>query len=723
MLHIVGEEIYGYTIVLDALGITSWIFSVALVHRERFQILYQKYHGIVLVVFWLLNALWLSLQLMSWGNSKWWWHLRTRGDISDLALFTVRSVLVAAIVGVGVIRPLFVRRTEYSLLVNLDQEDVVSPEGEEKERQEKQERKEGTFVRRRTTSAFSDIWNKCKLLFPYVWPKGKPTLQLRVAFCFLLLVSGRVINVFVPIYYSKIVNALSPTAGGDHYNATDPLDLKYGLTDSTTGVTFPLVSVLIYVFLRFLQGGSVGSMGFINNLRSFVWIQVQQYTTRTMQVGLFTHLHNLSLRWHLGRKTGEVLRVMDRGTQSVNNLLSYILFQIAPTLVDIAVAVVYFTVAFDAWFGLIVFITMVGYILYTLSITEWRTKYRRVMNECDNATRTKAVDSLLNFETVKYYGAEAYEVNRFKTAILNYQSSEWKSLASLNVLNSGQNVIINLGLLFGATLCAYRVYQGVLTVGDFVLYCTYIIQLYSPLNYFGTYYRMIQQAFIDMENMFDLLDIEAEIRDLPGALPIAVTEGKIEFKNVYFHYHPEKPILKDISFTVESGQTLALVGPSGAGKSTIIRLLFRFYDIQDGHITIDGQELQEVQQSSVRHSIGVVPQDTVLFNDVIRYNIRYGKSDASDEEVERAARYADIHDRILSFPKQYATVVGERGLKLSGGEKQRVAIARTILKAPAIILLDEATSALDTETERNIQSSLLSVCQGRTTIIVAHRYI
>jgi len=415
------------------------------------------------------------------------------------------------------------------------------------------------------------------------------------------------------------------------------------------------------------------------------------------------------------------LRVVDRATLSINNLLNYFLFNIAPTLVDIGIAVVYFVIAFDGWFGLIVFVTMMSYVLFTIYVSERRTKYRRVMNERDNATKAKAVDSLLNFETVKYYGAEDFEVNRFKTAILNYQSEEWKNLASLNVLNLGQNIIINLGLLLGASLCAYRVTQGILNVGDFVLYGTYIIQLYTPLNFFGTYYRIIQQAFVDMENMLDLLEVEPEIQDTPGAEMIHIAGGQIEFKNVYFHYTPEKTILRDVSFTVEPGKTIALVGPSGAGKSTIIRLLFRFYDIQDGVITVDGQDIRHVTQSSLRQSVGVVPQDTVLFNDNIRYNIRYGKSNASDEEVERAAQYADIHDRILSFPLQYGTVVGERGLKLSGGEKQRVAIARTILKAPAIVLLDEATSALDTHTERNIQSSLMQVCKGRSTIIVAHR--
>ena len=655
------------------------------------------------------------VQVASWGNAYWWWQLHDRVDIADLVLFIAKALLVTAVITAGVIRPLLLKRRHYSLLVNADT-DTETEEDIEEHNKERQERKEGNFVQKRTASTFSDLWHKSKILFPYVWPRGYPLLQLRVVACFLLLGTGRVVNVYVPIYYKKIVDALTP-----HSNSTSHLDAALGLTHSPTGVTLPLASILIYVMLRFLQGGSVGSMGLVNNIRSFLWIRVQQYTTRTMQVDLFKHLHALSLRWHLGRKTGEVLRVMDRGAQSINNLLSYILFNIVPTLVDIGIAVIYFVIAFDAWFGLIVFITMMVYILFTIHITEWRTKYRRAMNVRDNATRAKAVDSLLNFETVKYYNAEQYEVNNFNKAIVSYQTAEWKSLASLNVLNSGQNVIINVGLLLGATLCAYRVTQGILNVGDFVLYCTYIIQLYTPLNFFGTYYRMIQAAFVDMENLFDLFEVDPEVTDAPNAQPIQIQGGRIEFKNVYFHYQPEKPILKNVSFLVEEGKTLALVGPSGAGKSTIIRLLFRFYDIQDGVITMDGQDLRAVTQASVRQNIGVVPQDTVLFNDNIRYNIRYGKTNASDEEVERSARHADIHQRILSFPSRYDTMVGERGLKLSGGEKQRVAIARTILKSPAIILLDEATSALDTETERNIQSSLMRVCQDRTTIIVAHR--
>lgn len=712
VLRITGERIYGYTIVVDALGIVSWLFALGMVYRERGRIVRRLPHGVSVVLFWIMNALWLCLQVVSWGNAHWWWRLHNKVDIADLVLFVAKVLLVIILITVGVIRPLFLKRRRYNLLVNADKEE----EDVEEHNKERQERREGSFVQKRTASAFSDFWHKSKVIFPYIWPRGHPLLQLRVVVCFLLLASGRVVNVYVPIYYKKIVNALTP-----HGNSTSHLDAALGLTHSPTGITLPLASIMIYVLLRFLQGGSVGSMGLVNNLRSFLWIRVQQYTTRAMQVDLFTHLHALSLRWHLGRKTGEVLRVMDRGTQSINNLLSYILFNIVPTLVDIGIAVIYFVIAFDAWFGLIVFVTMMAYILFTINITEWRTKFRRDMNERDNATRAKAVDSLLNFETVKYYGAESYEVNRFNTAIVSYQEAEWKSLVSLNMLNSGQNVIINVGLLLGATLCAYRVTQGILNVGDFVLYCTYIVQLYAPLNYFGTYYRLIQAAFVDMENVFDLFEVELEVRDAPDAQPIQMQGGRIEFKNVYFHYQPEKPILKDVSFVVEEGKTLALVGPSGAGKSTIIRLLFRFYDIQDGVIAIDGQDLTAVTQASVRQGIGVVPQDTVLFNDDIRYNVRYGKTEASDEEVERAARYADIHQRILSFPSRYDTVVGERGLKLSGGEKQRVAIARTILKAPAIILLDEATSALDTETERNIQSSLMQVCQDRTTVIVAHR--
>lgn len=534
-----------------------------------------------------------------------------------------------------------------------------------------------------------------------MWPKKNVLLQLAVIICFVLLLAGRVANVFVPIYYKLIVDGLGGSGG------TPFFCWEY---------------VLVYVALKFVQGGGTGGMGFLNNLRTLLWISVQQYTSREVQVQLFTHLHNLSLRWHLGRKTGEVLRVMDRGTNSINTLLSYIVFNILPTVVDIIVAVVYFTAAFNYWFGIIVFMTMATYLAITIALTEWRTKYRRQMNLADNEQRSRGVDSLLNYETVKYYGAENYEVNRYQQSILNYQVEEWKSNGSLCLLNTMQNFVINGGLLAGSMLAAWMVATNKgLTVGDYVLFSTYIMQLYTPLNWFGTYYRMIQQNFIDMENMFDLLNEKAEVVDKRNAQELMVPQGRIEFKNVSFHYSPERPILKNVSFVVEPGKTVAVVGPTGSGKSTIMRLLFRFYDVPEGSILVDDVNIKDYTQVSLRRAIGVVPQDTVLFNDTIFYNIHYGRVTASESEVKDAASNADIHDKIVTFPDQYDTKVGERGLKLSGGEKQRVAIARTLLKNPSFILLDEATSALDTQTERNIQSALQRVCTDRTVVVVAHR--
>jgi ATP-binding cassette, subfamily B (MDR/TAP), member 6 len=550
-------------------------------------------------------------------------------------------------------------------------------------------------------STFRNGWKKLKTLMPFLWPKKSFLLQSRVIFCFFLLFLGRVINVFVPLYHKKIVDSLSI-----------PHDFRWDW-------------ILVYVAMKFLQGGGTGSMGLLNNLRSFLWIRIQQYTTRTIEVELFRHLHSLSLRWHLGRKTGEVLRVMDRGTDSINNLLNYILFSIAPTIIDIIVAIVFFVTAFNWIFGLIVFITMVLYIFLTIAITEWRTKFQRRMNLADNETRAKSVDSLLNFETVKYYGAENYEVESYHQAILKYQKEEFSSIFTLNILNTVQNIIICSGLLAGSLLCAWLVVNGEgmdkMTVGDYTLFALYIVQLYGPLNWFGTYYRQIQKNFVDMENMFDLMKEEQEVIDAPGAPELSVVRGGIDFSNVSFGYSPEKIILKNVTFNIAPGKTVALVGQSGAGKSTIMRLLFRFYDVNSGAIMIDGQNIKTVTQESLRKAIGVVPQDTVLFNNTIKYNIKYGKLSSDDHDVMAAARNADIHDKILAFPQQYDTQVGERGLRLSGGEKQRVAIARTILKGPQIVLLDEATSALDTQTERNIQSALSRVCANKTTLIIAHR--
>uniref|UniRef100_A0A8C2GYW7 ATP-binding cassette sub-family B member 6 n=1 Tax=Cyprinus carpio TaxID=7962 RepID=A0A8C2GYW7_CYPCA len=516
-------------------------------------------------------------------------------------------------------------------------------------------------------STWKDFGKKVRLLVPYMWPKGSVLLQLLVLLCLGMLGVERVINVFVPIYYKNIVNQL---------------------TDGSSWKTLA-TTVCVYGILKFLQGGGAGASGFVSNMRSFLWIRVQQYTNRVVQVRLFAHLHSLSLRWHLGRRTGEVLRSIDRGTSSINSLLSYIVFSIFPTIADIVIAIVYFISNFNAWFGLIVFVCMALYLTLTIIITEWRTKYRRDMNTQDNNAKSKAVDSLLNFETVKYYNAESYEVGNFENAILKYQVSEWKTNASLALLNQTQNLIIGLGLLTGSLLCAYFVTEGKFQVGDYVLFGTYIIQLYTPLNWFGTYYRMIQNSFIDMESMFKLFTEEEEVKDDVNAGSLDYRQGKVEFENVFFSYMQGKEILKDVSFTVLPGQTVALVGQSGSGKSTIIRLLFRFYDVQGGCVKIDDQDISKVKQSSLRAHIGVVPQDTVLFNDSIRENIRYGRVTASDQEVEEAAIAADIHDKIMTFPEGYDTQVGERGLKLSGGEKQRVAIARTILKAPQIILLDE----------------------------------
>ncbi|CAH1762874.1 18520_t:CDS:10 [Entrophospora sp. SA101] len=542
--------------------------------------------------------------------------------------------------------------------------------------------------------AFSDFFSKMKKLLPFLWPSKQPFLQFLIYICFTLLVVGRLINVLVPEQLELITDILS----GD--NGQKP--------------RFPWEAIIIFVFLRFLQGG----VGLVQSTQNYLWIPIGQYTTREISVKMFEHLHGLSLSYHINRKTGEVLRVMDRGTNSIITLLNQILFQIFPVIVDIIVAVVYFVIRFGWVFGAIVFITMTAYIFLTIWITEWRTKFRREMIELDNDTRAKAVDSLLNFETVKYYNAEQFEIRRYDESIKKFQVADYKVASSLNILNLGQNFVITLGLLAGCLICAKNVASGDYTVGKFILFVTYINQLYTPLNFFGTYYRLIQQNFIDMEKMFLLFKEKQSVQDDPNASELNVTDGEIIFDNVGFSYDSRNESLKNISFTIPKGKTVALVGPSGGGKSTILRLLFRFYDVNSGQILIDGQDIKHVTQESLRKNIGVVPQDTVLFNDTIFYNIHYGNVNASDDEVYKAAKSSQIHDKILSFPDGYETRVGERGLRLSGGEKQRVAIARTILK---IILLDEATSALDTTTERQIQFALSHMTKDRTTLVIAHR--
>ncbi|KAK9504939.1 hypothetical protein O3M35_009106 [Rhynocoris fuscipes] len=674
--------IYGYMIVSILFTSLVYPLSAILIIIERNYLLPSvptRGHGLVLLIFWTLMFISENLMFVNLHRSDLWFNLKTWTDKAQMALFVLRYVACLIVFVLGLRAPGILTTRDYLNISNAS----VNGEG----------------ITPPTASTWSQFSKKVRILAPFIWPKKSITLQLRVIFCLLLLTAGRFINVYVPIYSKLIVDSMTVT----------PLLFRWDL-------------VLIFVAFKFLQGGGTGGMGLLNNLRTFLWIRVQQYTTKEIEVELFRHLHSLSLRWHLGRKTGEVLRVMDRGTDSINNLLSYILFNILPTISDVGIAVIYFILSFNIWFGVIVFATMFFYILATIVITEWRTKFQRCMNLADNARSTRSIDSLLNFETVKYYGAEEFEVTAFSEAVNKYQLEEWKSTASLNLLNTLQNIVVTSGLLGGSLLCVYMVTnnQG-LTVGDYVLFASYILQLYVPLNWFGTYYRAIQKNFVDMENMFDLLAEKAEVFDLPGASNLIVSEGVVEFKNVHFHYSPDRPILKGISFYVPQGKTLALVGPSGSGKSTIMRLLFRFYDTIEGEIMIDGQNIKYVKQSSLRRAIGVVPQDTVLFNNTISYNIQYGRVNAPEADIISAAKNADIHEKILTFPDSYNTQVGERGLKLSGGEKQRVAIARTILKSPAIVLLDEATSALDTQTERNIQAALSKVCANRTTIIIAHR--
>lgn len=647
-----------------------------------------KGHSKSILSFWSFLLLIEVLSVVSWNSKEWWFSHNKSTDKDELDLWIVRLISCCLLFIIGFWSP-GRPKLEYWLQVNTDPDRDVE---------------NGTETRRtnngdtRNASTWKGMKYKLGLLLPNVWPHKSYVLQLKVLACLMILVAGRVVNPYVPIYSKKIVNSL-----GD---------------DSPWKVVALQVSV--YVMLRFLQG-SGGSSGLLNSMRSFLWLRVQQYTNRNIQLRLFDHLHSLSLRWHLGRKTGEVLRSIDRGTASINNILSYVVFSILPTLADIVIAIVYFITAFNAWFGLIVFICLAFYLAATIIITEWRTKFRRDMNLKDNKAKQRAIDSLLNFETVKYYNAESYEVGRFEDAILDYQDSEYKTGFSLVFLNMSQTTIINLGLFAGSLLCAKFVLDDTFQVGDYVLFGTYIIQLYTPLGYFGTYYRMIQSSFIDMENMFDLFKEGHEVVDDDDADVLPLGLGKVEFQDVYFHYAVERQILNGISFTVEPGQKIALVGPSGSGKSTIIRLLLRFYDLSSGCIKIDGVDISKVTQKSLRETLGVVPQDTVLFNDDIMSNIRYGRVGASDDEVMEAAKSADIHHRIIAMPDGYSTKVGERGLKLSGGEKQRVAIARTLLKSPNIVLLDEATSALDTTTERNIQASLSRVCAGRTSIVVAHR--
>ncbi|KAI6661595.1 ATP-binding cassette sub-family B member 6, mitochondrial-like [Oopsacas minuta] len=696
--------------IIDAI---SWLITSFLLYKERYVYGVLRPNGFLFISFISLQFGKQIFSLWGWNNSAFWWDLSSSRSIFDFSIFVTQSLTIFILLVYSVIRP-FINMThklksvteEDEPLINLNERNI-EPGSASSEQVKKSKLQFGP----KNSSAFSNIFSKCKMLFPYIWPKNSFFLQLRVVAVILILLIVRVTKVFVPIFSKNIVNDLT-----DNFMRNSSTDTAYLLP-----IQIPWFNIAMYCFFSFLLGSGATGSGVLANVNGLIWISVTQYTYKKLQMRLFEHLHSLSLRFHLGRKTGAVMKILDRGTSSVTNILHWILFQIAPAIIDIAIAVVYFIIAFDIWFGLLVLFTMMTYIMGTIGITEWRSQWRRAMNELSNEIQTLSVDSLLNFETVKYYNNEEFEVIQISEAIQKYNRQEWIANASLRILNTFQNAIQVFGIFIGSILCAYKISLGELTVGDYVLFTSYLIQLYAPLNFFGSSYRFLQQAFIDMENMFELFDTDLEIQNKPKAPEMVVVNNEVEFRNVTFWYNPEKPILTDISFSIPPGGTVALVGPSGSGKSTIVRLLFRFYDVQNGCILIDGQDISEVTQHSLRKNIGVVPQDTVLFNKSIHFNIRYGRVKADDEEVEKASKAAEIHEQILSMPNDYDTIVGERGLRLSGGEKQRVAIARTLLKSPGIVLLDEATSALDTQTERHIQSSLSKICINRTTLIVAHR--
>ncbi len=531
-------------------------------------------------------------------------------------------------------------------------------------------------------------------LFPYLWPRNAPELRLRVVLALVFLALAKLINVGVPVLYKRAVDALTPGVAA--------------------AVVVPVMLVVAYGVARVLAQ-------VFGELRDAVFAKVGQRAVRQIALRTFRHLHALSLRFHLERQTGGLSRAIERGVRGMDFLLSYMLFSAIPTVLEIALVAGILWYNFDWTFAAVTLVTVVLYVIFTFAITDWRVRFRREMNDRDSEANTKAIDSLLNFETVKYFANEEHEAGRFDLALQAYEKAAVKSQTTLALLNVGQGIIIAIGLVAVMLLAASGVAAGLLTVGAFVMVNAYLVQLYMPLNFLGVVYRNIKQSLIDLESMFRLLDVNAEVTDRPGAEPLVMSRGEIVFDHVSFRYDERRPILEDVSFRVPPGGTVAIVGSSGAGKSTISRLLFRFYDVDEGRILIDGQDIRDVTQESLRRAIGVVPQDTVLFNDSIRYNIAYGRPGADTSAIEEAARLAHIHEFVAKLPDGYKTQVGERGLKLSGGEKQRVAIARVVLKAPSILVFDEATSALDTKTEREIQKNLEEVSHDRTTLMIAHR--
>jgi ATP-binding cassette subfamily B protein len=535
-------------------------------------------------------------------------------------------------------------------------------------------------------------WSTLQRLFPYLWQ-----YKWRVLAALTFMVGAKVANVSVPLLLKELV---------------DTMDLKPG--DTSTVLVVPLGLLFAYGLLRL-------STTLFTELRELVFAKATQGAARSIALETFRHLHALSLRFHLDRQTGGMTRDIERGVRGIESLISYSLYSIVPTLIEVTMVLTILAVKFDAWFAWITLSALVVYIIFTVTVTEWRTQFRKEANEFDSAAHTKAVDSLLNYETVKYFNNEEFEASRYDTSLERLRLARLKSQTTLSMLNTGQQVIIAVGLVAMLWRATLGVAEGRMTLGDLVMVNAFMIQLYIPLNFLGVLYREIKQSLTDLDKMFTLMEKEREVADKPGALPLTGHDPTIRFEHVNFAYEPARQILHDVSFEIPAGKTVAVVGPSGSGKSTLARLLYRFYDVQDGHIRIGGHDIRDVTQSSVRQAIGIVPQDTVLFNDTVEYNIAYGRPGATRAEVEEAARAARIHGFIESTPRGYQTMVGERGLKLSGGEKQRVAIARTLLKNPPILIFDEATSALDSANERAIQAELKSVAQHKTTLVIAHR--
>ena len=555
--------------------------------------------------------------------------------------------------------------------------------------------------REKTVSADSgNTFRTILNLWPYMWPSDRPDLKLRVLWAILYLVLSKLVLISVPYFFKYATNALN-------IDYTPPSWLP-------AVFAAPFMMVLAYNVARILQAG-------LNQLRDALFATVGQHAVRRLAYQTFVHMHELSLRFHLERRTGGLSRVIERGTKGIEAIVRFSILNTAPTVLEFALTALVVYISYGWHYMSVVAITVGLYTWFTIKASNWRISIRRQMNESDTEANTRAIDSLLNYETVKYFGNEDLEAKRFDSSMAGYEKAAIKTWISLGWLNFGQAVIFGAGMAVMMLMSAYEVMHGTQTLGDFVFINALLMQLSIPLNFIGSIYREVRQGLTDIEAMFDLLDVKQEVTDAPDAKPLIVKEGEIRFNHVEFSYDTNRQILKDIDFSVPAGKTVAIVGPSGAGKSTISRLLFRFYDVQKGSITIDGQDIRSVTQKSLRHEIGMVPQDTVLFNDTISYNIRYGRPDASDEEVKKAAEMAQIGDFIAQLPDGYQSMVGERGLKLSGGEKQRVAIARTILKAPPILILDEATSALDTATELEIQYALDVVSRGRTTLVVAHR--